>query len=205
MMMLAAFLVVGLSASAAAQEAPPAGSDKAAKAEAAPGTPAPGTTGVVMAPPPPGQEKIADEGGQIYVNRGYKGVVPGVRDTAAMPSKADGAKDAPASGRPAVEWVGFQPFATYSRVFIQVAGKYTFTVNKVKPDRIEVRLPGADVASFNDMRQLVTREFPTAIDTIKVEAAQGGTDAVVVTISLKQPVGYLYRTDDKYLFVDVER
>ena len=202
MKMLAAILVVGLSASAVAQETPAADGGKAAQAEAAP---VPGTTGVVLTPPPPGQEKIADEGGQIYVSRGYKGVVPGVRDTAAMPSKADGAKDVPASGRPAVEWVGFQPFATYSRVFIQVAGKYTFTVNKVKPDRIEVRLPGADVASYNDMRHLVTREFPTAIDTIKVEAAQPGTDAVVVTISLKQPVGYLYRTDDKYLFVDVER
>lgn len=205
MKMLAAFLVMGLAASVAAQEAPPAGNDRAAKTEASPGMPAPGSTGVALTPPPPGQEKIADEGGQIYVNRGYKGVVPGVRDTAAMPSKSDGAQDIPASGRPAVEWVGFQPFATYSRVFIQVAGKYTFTVNKVKPDRIEVRLPGADVASFNDMRQLVTREFPTAIESISIEAAQGGSDAVVVTISLKQPVGYLYRTDEKYLFVDVER
>lgn len=145
-------------------------------------------------------EKYADEAGQIYVTRGYKGVVPGVRDEPAVPSKLK-TKEVDTV---VVQWVGFQPFTTYSRVFIQVEGRYAFTVTKPKPLEIEVRIPDAVVSSSNDLRHLVTRAFPTAVDRVLIEAPHEGLDAVVVRIVLKRPVAYLYRSEGKYIFIDLE-
>lgn len=166
------------------------------------------TTGEGQEPPKAGSiimksagewDRVADEAGQVYLSRGYKGVVPGVRDEPAVPSKVKGAESA-APPAPVLQWVGFQPFATYSRVFLQVIGNYSYTVTKPNPLAIEVTLPGARAATPNDQRHLVTREFPTTVDQILIEE-QGGT--TVIRIVLKAPTGYLYRQEGPYLFVDV--
>jgi len=154
--------------------------------------------GTIITTEPGEGEKVADEGGQIYVSRGYKGVVPGVRDSSPVPAKA-----APAGPAPRVQWIGFQPFATYSRVFVQVEGEYKFTVVRAGPELIELRVPNATLSTQNDARQLVTRMFPTAIDEVTV-APPTDSEGVVVKIRLKKPVGYLYRSEGKYIFVDVE-
>ncbi len=154
--------------------------------------------GTLISSPFTDQEKVADEGGQIYVTRGYKGVVPGVRDASSVPSKAN----PEAAARPAVvEWVGFQPFATYSRVFIQVDGRFGFTASKPKPDEIEVRIPDAVVATRNDLFDLPTGSFPTAVSLVSSVVDASG---VVVHIHLKRPTGYLYRSEGRYIFVDIE-
>ncbi len=144
-------------------------------------------------------DRVADEAGQVYLSRGYKGVVPGVRDEPAIPSKVKGAPSA-APPAPVLQWVGFQPFATYSRIFLQVLGNYSYTVTKPDPRVIEVALAGARAATPNDERHLVTREFPTAVDRILVEERDGTT---VIRIVLKAPTGYLYRQEGPYLFVDI--
>ena len=160
-------------------------------------TPKPGT---LISAPFTDQEKVADEGGQIYLTRGYKGVVPGVRDASSVPSKAN---PEPAASPAVVRWVGFQPFATYSRVFIQVDGRFGFTASKPKPDEIEVRIPDAIVASRNDLADLPTGSFPTAVALVRTVAAPD-TNGVVVHIHLKRPTGYLYRSEGRYIFVDIE-
>ncbi len=142
-------------------------------------------------------DRVADEAGQVYRARGYQGVVPGVRDAPAIPSKGT---EAPAPTAPVLQWLGFQPFSTYSRVFLQVVGNYSYTVTKPDPRVIEVTLPGVRAATPNDERHLVTREFPTAVDRILVEEQDGTT---VIRIVLKAPTGYLYRQEGPYLFVDI--
>ncbi len=144
-------------------------------------------------------DRVADEAGQVYVSRGYKGVVPGVRDEPPVSPKATGPGPAGAEA-PLLRWVGFQPFATYSRVFLQVAGRFSYTVTKPEPRIIEVALPGVRAATPNDERHLVTREFPTAVDRILIEERNGQT---VIRIVLKAPAGYLYRQEGIYLFVDI--
>jgi hypothetical protein len=159
-------------------------------------------TGVVVLAPVEDGFQVADEGGQIYTARGYRGVVPGVRDQSDVAAKRP-ENEAFAATRAIVEWVGFQPFPTYSRVFIQVSGRFAFAVTRPRPDRIEVRIPGADMSTPNDSRRLVTRDFPTSVDL--VEISEDATDgAIVVTISLKRPVGYLYRQEGRYVFIDIE-
>jgi len=160
-------------------------------------------SGVIVTVPPEAQDRVADEAGEIYTTRGYKGVVPGIRDQSDVPSKKTEGTQA-TDARAIVEWVGFQPFTTYSRVFVQVSGAYTFAVTRPAQDRIEVRVHAADVSSVNDMHELLTRNFPTAVDKVTVETSPDDGGSVVITVFLKASVGYLYRQDGAYIFVDVE-
>jgi len=199
-------LVVALWAPAAmAQQAPAARSEgKALTITEAPATvdAKKAKTGVVVLAPSEDGFQVADEGGQIYTARGYRGVVPGVRDQSDVPAKRP-ENEAFAATRAIVEWIGFQPFPTYSRVFIQVSGRFAFAVTRPKPDRIEVRIPGADVSTPNDSRRLITRDFPTSVEQVEI-APDASDGAIVITISLKRPVGYLYRQEGRYVFVDIE-
>jgi hypothetical protein len=167
------------------------------------GTPEPvqGTkTGVIVTVPPESYDRVADEAGEIYTSRGYKGVVPGIRDKSDVPSKNE-----PEQGpRPVVEWIGFQPFPTYSRVFIQMSGNYTFSAVRPTEKRIDVVIPSADVSTRNDMHELITRNFPCAVDRVVVDTSSEGDGAVIVSIHLKAPVGYLHRQDGAYIFIDLE-
>jgi hypothetical protein len=157
--------------------------------------------GVVVLAPSEDGFQVADEGGQIYTARGYRGVVPGVRDQSDVNAKRP-ENETLAGTRAIVEWVGFQPFPSYSRVFVQLSGRFTFSVTRPKPDRIEVRFPGADMSTPNDSRHLIARDFPTAVDRIDMSLDADGT--IVVSILLKRPVGYLFRQEGRYVFVDIE-
>lgn len=165
--------------------------------------PAPSRSGQIVVVPPESYQRVADEAGEIYTSRGYKGVVPGIRDESDVASKN---LDTPASpdARPVVEWVGFQPFPTYSRVFIQVTGDFTFAATRPDADRIEVRVFGADVSTTNDLHELITRNFPTAVDRVTVSTSTADAGSVIINVYLKAPVGYLYRQDGGYVFIDVE-
>lgn len=180
--------------------------EKPAAITEAPATLGPGgkkvKTGVVVLAPSEDGFQVADEGGQIYTSRGYRGVVPGVRDQSDVPAKRP-ENEAFAATRAIVEWIGFQPFPTYSRVFIQLSGRFTFAVSRPNPDRIEVRIPGADVSTPNDARRLITRDFPTAVEQIDL-STDPSDGAIIVTINLKRAVGYLYRQEGRYVFVDIE-
>lgn len=162
-----------------------------------------GRTGIIITAPSNAQEKTVDEGGKIYTERGYKGVVPNLRDASAVPAKDPSKQATAAAGKAVVDWVGFQPFPTYSRVFIQVSGKYTFSVIRPSPTIIEIRFGDALVSTENDLNELVTRAFPTQVDKVVTRTTDDG--AVVVDVHLKKPAGYLYRQDGKYVYVDVEK
>jgi hypothetical protein len=140
---------------------------------------------------------IADEGGKIYVERGYKGIVPGLQDKPKVESKA---KQAGGDGGPVLEWVGFQPFEQYSRVFLKVSGKFTFTVAKPNPNKIVVSIPSCKVQTPNDERFLITKAFPSQVDSIFTRQSQDGT---TVEIYLKKNTTYLYKQEGEYIFVDI--
>lgn len=143
-------------------------------------------------------DRFADEGLEIYMARDYRGVVPNVRDNPKIPGKLHPVKDGQAA---LLQWVGFQPFKTYSRVFIKVAGDFEFSLSKERADLISVWIAGARVETPNDRRFLITKAFPTFVRKVVVREEDQG---VRVLIYLKKPVGYLYRRDGSYIFVDVE-
>ncbi len=198
LVMLGVCAFLGFTPAALARPAP-APDSSAGRAQAAPEP----KTGVVVVVPPEAYQRVADEAGEIYTSRGYKGVVPGIRNESDVPSKKlDAAVDH--ESRAIVEWIGFQPFPTYSRVFIQLTGDFTFSVTRPDTDRIEVRIPSADISTANDLHELVTRNFPTAVDRVTVATSPADDGSMVVNVFLKVPVGYLYRQDGAYIFVDIE-
>ncbi len=163
--------------------------------------------GEIILAPSEGEVFTVDEDGTIYQRRGYKGVVPGVRDQADFPSREAAPLDLDAEVPVVVKWVGFQPYDSFSRVFVQVGGEFEYSVTRPAPTIIEVTIPSATPGSENDLNGLITRWFPTSIDRIKVNqmpvadpSVEGG---MIVTIHLKKPVDYLYRRDGAYIFVDV--
>lgn len=168
-----------------------------------PQEPAPPRSGQIVVVPPEAYQRVADEAGEIYTSRGYKGVVPGIRDESDVAAKKQDAPVLP-DARPVVEWVGFQPFPSYSRVFIQVTGNFTFAATRPDANRIEVRVFGADVSTTNDLHELITRNFPTAVDRVTVSTSTADQGSVVVNVHLKAAVGYLYRQDGPYIFIDIE-
>lgn len=191
--------VLFVTASASAQDAPTilGKDDEVPNSESA-------KTGVVMLAPNEGQPFMADEAGEIYSKRDYKGVVPGIRDQSGIPSKTPEAEALSATDA-VVDWIGFQPFPTYSRVFIQVSGRFSFAVTRPVQNRIVVSIPGARISTSNDLHNLVTRWFPTVVDQVSVRQVEGDEPGVMVDIDLKKSAGYLYRQEGRYIFVDVER
>ena len=144
-------------------------------------------------------QRFADDAQEIYVVRNYKGVVPNVRDEPKIGGKfAKHSQGAP----PVVQWVGFQPFRTYSRVFIRVGGDFEFSVTKERSDLIVVTIENAVVETPNDARFLITEAFPTFVRKVTVEQVEG--QGVKVSVYLKKPVGFLYRREGSYIFLDVE-
>ena len=144
-------------------------------------------------------QRFADDAQEIYVVRNYKGVVPNVRDE----PKIGGKFGQPGEGTPpVVQWVGFQPFRTYSRVFVRVGGNFEFSVTKERSDLIVVSIDNARVETPNDARFLVTEAFPTFVRKVTVDEEEG--QGVRVSVYLKKPVGFLYRREGSYIFLDVE-
>jgi len=144
---------------------------------------------------------MVDKNGKAYTKDHYKGVTPGIKDVADVPSKKKHGK----IDNPRVEWVGFQAFRDYSRVFVQVLGTFTFTVTKTDQHKIEITIPSANIDTPNDARELVTFKFPTKVNLIKTrEVKTDSGSSVVIDILLSKNVGYLFRQEGKYIFVDVE-
>ena len=148
-----------------------------------------------------GSPGFVDNKGKIYKANKYRGVIPGIRDVPAVPSK----EHPPKAKNPIIEWVGFQPFKDHSRVFIQIIGPYTFSVTKKGTNLIEVAIPKAKIATPNDARELITDKFATMVKKITIKKKEDMVGPyVAVDIFLKQDVGYLFHQEGKYIFIDVE-
>ncbi len=144
-------------------------------------------------------ETVIDDEGKIYQTRHYGGVIPHVRDTLYDKKTSKPRR----RGLVRVTWLGFQQKALFSRVFIQTDRLPTYTIFKPDPTHIVVELPTARLRTPQEGRDVITHEFNTSIDHIVAKRVKGR--GVHVVITLKEPVGYLYKQDGAYIFVDVER
>ena len=70
------------------------------------------------------------------------------------------------------------------------------------PCQVYVELARAKMATFNDMRPLVTRNFNTPLMQIEAHETK---DGVRVVLTLKREARYLPVQIGKVLYVDVER
>ena len=147
-------------------------------------------------------EMVVDDEGRIYRERQYGGVVPSFRDL-----QRD-KKTAKVHKRKAmrITWLGFQQKALFSRIFIQADRMPTYNVFKPDPLHIVVELPGAKLRTAQEGRQILTHEFNSKVDHVAARVMKGKEGkGVQVVITLKEPVGFLYKQDGNYVYVDVER
>lgn len=141
-------------------------------------------------------EMIVDPAGQIYVDRRYQGVIPGVR------SSVNDRRDARLGNKDVVLWSGFQPMAAVSRVFwVMSNASPRFEVTRLGPTKIEVFFPGARVLHRNEIRPMYTQHFATPIELIEGFRMRGGIRYI---IDLKRPANYLYRFEAPFLYLDFE-
>jgi hypothetical protein len=144
-------------------------------------------------------ETVVDETGAIYRRRTYGGVIPNVRDSLRDKKTSKVHQRGPLE----ITWVGFQQKALFSRVFVQTDRLPTYTIFKPDPLHIVVEFPTARLRTVQEDRVILTHEFNTKIDQIDAKPLKGRGIHVVIT--LKEPMGYLYKQEGDYVFIDVER
>lgn len=125
----------------------------------------------------------------------YLGVQPGQKDAA--PGKVQLNSK---GGTRLLTWVGFQMVGAGGRVFIQTNEAPVYEIVPSSPDKIVIDLPATRLHRRNDGRPLRTAYFPTAVT--EVNADRKGRNAVRVTISLREQVGYDLRQEGNYLMLD---
>lgn len=150
-------------------------------------------------------EVFVDERGKIYREMRYQGIIPDLRDSLRPEKKGkkgEKAKRAKKGKRPRVDWVGFQQKRFYSRVFIQMDRLSRFTLHKPNDKQIVVQIEGAGIPKRNTLRPVLTGEFSSSVASIRAIRKRGGAEVI---ITLRKPVGYLYKSHGNYIFIDVER
>jgi len=148
-------------------------------------------------------EVYVDLKGKIYKRRRYQGVIPKLNDEPRFEERAH-AMIQRQGETPRVTWIGFQQLAAASRIFIKTDRVVVYTL--YKPDRktIVVEFPKAMVPLKNNARQLLTRNFRSNIEKVSIRENRR-KKTVKVVIELNTPVGYIYRQDGTYVYIDVER
>jgi hypothetical protein len=141
-------------------------------------------------------ETVVDPKGQIYRDRIYQGIIPGIRDAHAGRRRVD--------GRLRIQWVGFQPLAAVSRIFFKVSNPNAeFEVTKLDRTTVSIFFKGATVPLYNNLRSLITDKFAGPITDITGKRVRGG---VAYTIHLRDAANHLYRFQPPhYVVIDFER
>lgn len=142
-------------------------------------------------------EILVDRAGQIYKDRIYQGIIPGIRHTlhAGQIDKL--------AGEDIVLWAGFQAMAPMQRLFFLLNDPTPrFEVTKTGPLTLEVYFPGFKAANGNAVRPLETQYFRGPVARVLGKRELKG---VRYTIHLKRHTNYLYRWDPPFLFLEFER
>lgn len=142
-------------------------------------------------------EILVDRAGQIYKDRIYQGIIPGLRN-ALRPGELDDLV-----GEDIVLWAGFQAMAPLQRLFFLLTDPTPrFEVTKKGPKTLEIYFPGFKVPNRNMIRSLETQFFRGPVARVTGKREQKG---VRYTVHLKRKANYLYRWESPFLFIDFER
>lgn len=142
-------------------------------------------------------EILVDRAGQIYKDRVYQGIIPGLRNT------LHAGELEKLAGQDLVLWAGFQAMAPLQRIFFLLTDPTPrFEVTKTGQRTLEVYFPGFKAANGNAVRPLETQYFRGPIARVLGKRELKG---VRYTIHLKRNTNYLYRWDPPFLFIDFER
>ena len=134
----------------------------------------------------------------IYGSEIYRGVTPNEVDS--LPHIA-GSQQRAETGENTLTWVGFQPFDTHTRVFLQTGRTAQYQVQE-SPDglTVTVRLRDTRVDFSNFHRWIDASYFGRPVHMIDTARADDGVTEV--TIDLSRYAAYTVSSEDGYLFLD---
>lgn len=136
----------------------------------------------------------------LTLDKLYRGVIPGMRDTVAHLSKAH-AKGQNQANRNELTWLGFEPTDDYTRVFFQTARKADYNIlRKQNPAQIEVTLTNTEIAARNFGRFIDTRFFGRNVK--RVEATQLDPSTLKIIIELETFAQPTVRESGNYIYLD---
>src|SRR5690554_3736647 len=136
----------------------------------------------------------------LTLDKLYRGVIPGMRDTVAHLSKAQ-TKGQNQANRNELTWLGFEPTDDYTRVFFQTARKADYNIlRKQNPAQIEVTLSNTEIAARNFGRFIDTRYFGRNVR--RVEATQLNASTLKIIIELEKFAQPTVRESDNYIYLD---
>ena len=142
-------------------------------------------------------EILVDRAGQIYKDRVYQGIIPGIRH-----SLHAGQLDQLA-GEDIVLWSGFQAMAPLQRLFFLLSDPTPrFEVTKKGPRTLEIFFPGFKVPNRNTVRALETSLFRGPVARVIGKREPKG---IRYTVHLKRNTNYLYRWEAPFLYIEFER
>ena len=142
-------------------------------------------------------EILVDRAGQIYKDRVYQGIIPGLRNS------LEAGELAKLAGKDIVLWAGFQAMAPLQRIFFLLTDPTPrFEVTKTGPRTLEVFFPGFKIPNRNTVRPLETQYFQGPVARVLGKREAKG---IRYTVHLKRSTNYLYRWDPPFLFLDFER
>ena len=142
-------------------------------------------------------EILVDRAGQIYKDRIYQGVIPGLRNSL-QPGELQAL-----AGQDVVLWAGFQAMAPLQRLFFLLTDPSPrFEVTQTSPTTVEIFFPGFRVPNRNTVRPLEAQYFRGPVARVLGKREAKG---IRYTVYLKRKANYLYRWDPPFLFLDFER
>jgi hypothetical protein len=142
-------------------------------------------------------EILVDRAGQIYKDRIYQGIIPGLRNTLRAGELDE------LQGEDIVLWAGFQAMEPLQRLFFLLTDPTPrFEVTKKGPTTLEIYFPGFKVPNRNMVRALETQFFRGPVARVTGKREQKG---IRYTVQLKRNANYLYRWESPFLFIDFER
>lgn len=132
----------------------------------------------------------------------YTGIIPGVRDS--LPHLERHQERGRKAKKPnQLVWLGYQPFAQGSRVFLQTSVKPAYTVVTMEDGMtVVIELMNTKIPLYNNQRNIDTSFFPKAVTSI--DAAVLSKKRVQITITLRERVPFHVSSQNEYLFIDFE-
>jgi len=136
----------------------------------------------------------------LTIDKLYRGVIPGMRDSVAHLSRAR-TKGQDESNRNELTWLGFEPTDAYTRVFFQTARKADYKIlRKQNPAQVEITLNNTEIAARNFSRFIDTSFFERNVK--RVETTKIDASTLKITIELGNFVQPTVRESDNYVYFD---
>ena len=132
----------------------------------------------------------------------YTGVIPNIRDTLPHLTRHQTMGNA-RRPRNRITWIGFQPFDSFTRVFVQCAASPAYTVQESEEGHlIEIFFDNTSISLTNFQRFLDASYFGRSVDIIDTEPLPGRRSRMIIWRDQIAP--YEVIVDGVYLYIDFQ-